>query len=208
MQLGDAELSKLAELLRSSLETHVSSMTISIVDGVLGGLQTKIAELESENNSLKTRVQTLEERLDRTEQYSRRNCLRLSGVPETTDESVDDKVMDISTCINADVSLEGIDGAHRLAKPKPNVPRDITIKFATYRSKKKVMMRKSQLKSKGKSGVYVNEDLTRARSDLFYKARSLAKAKKINSTWTADGTIIIKDNSMRFHRVDTPSRTG
>ncbi len=203
IQLGNADLVKISELLRSSFESQLSTMTATIVEGVLGGLQTKIAELETENKSLRTRVQTLEDQIDKTDQYSRRNCIRLSGVAEIQGESVDDKVMDIIESIGADVPLDYVDRAHRLGKPMPNVPRDIIVKFATYRSKKRVMLKKSNLKKNGRTGVYINDDLTRVRSDIYYKARSLFKDKKISSTWSADGTIIIKDNEMKFHRIET-----
>ena len=57
-------------------------MASSIVTGVLEGLQTKVATLEKENQDLRDRVEKLEAKADAAEQYSRRNCLRIAGVPE------------------------------------------------------------------------------------------------------------------------------
>lgn len=202
IQLGDAELKRISELLRSSFDHQVSEMTASIVDGVLGGLRTKVTELENENTSLKSRIQLLEDKLDRSEQYSRRNCLRLSGIPETANESVDEKIMEVLNTLDAEVTLDNIDRAHRVGKPKGGSHRDIIIKFSTYRSRRKIMINKKQLKTQGKR-IYINEDLTRTRSDIFYRARSLVKSKKVQNTWTADGTIIIKDNSLKLHRIET-----
>ena len=43
--------------------------------------------------------------------------------------------------------------------------------------------------------IYVQEDLTREESYLFYKARQLKKRKIISQTWTENGTVYIKENT-------------
>lgn len=73
---------QLSALLKDSLEaqlsTQLSTMVSTIVEGVLSGINTAINSLQEENNELKTKVAALESKLDKAEQYSRRNCLRLS----------------------------------------------------------------------------------------------------------------------------------
>ncbi|KAK2141084.1 hypothetical protein LSH36_1165g00003 [Paralvinella palmiformis] len=49
----------------------------------------------------------------------------------------------------------------------------------------------SHKKLKG-SGVYVNEDLTRARALLFSQTRSQKRQKTIQDTWTMTGAISVK----------------
>ena len=74
--------------------------------------------------------------------YSRRNCLRISGIPETKSESTDDIVLDMANAIGADLILEDIERSHWLGKPKPRSvpqhagqlstrPRSIIVKFST-----------------------------------------------------------------------------
>ena len=48
-------------------------------------------------------------------------------------------------------------------------------------------------------GVYINEDLTRHRADLFRSARQLVKNKSLLSAWSFDGRIFVKlpDNTKR-----------
>ena len=60
----------------------MTELVNSIVTGVLEGLNVKVVALEKENVDLKKRVKYLEDSADQAEQYSRRNCLRISGLPE------------------------------------------------------------------------------------------------------------------------------
>ena len=50
-------------------------------------------KLVSEVNNLKTRTLDIEDRLDNLEQYSRKLCLKLSGIPENKDEDTDVTVL-------------------------------------------------------------------------------------------------------------------
>ncbi len=40
--------------------------------------------------------------------------------------------------------------------------------------------------------IYINEDLTKHRSQLFHNARKLVKSKKLHSCWTQYGNIMTK----------------
>ena len=71
-----------------------------------------MTELQKENNSLRERVTILERGADTAEQYSRRNCLRISGVPAQTVEDTDDYVVQMSQPIGANLSNQDIDRSH------------------------------------------------------------------------------------------------
>ncbi|WAR16174.1 hypothetical protein MAR_030768, partial [Mya arenaria] len=181
-----------------------------IVTGVLSGLQQKFVSLEQENVELRGKVSTLETKIsaieekinnlsvdnDKSNQYSRRNCLRVSGIEEAEGESTDKIVIDLIKAIGAEVSLDQIDRIHRLGKPRTmgpsqpanKRPRDIIIKFASYRFRQQVY--KSQL--------------TKQRAELFSRTRRLFKEKLVDSVWTFDGVIFIKDKSLNVHRIETP----
>jgi hypothetical protein len=91
--------------------------------------------LKLENTNLALKVKSLEKSMDATEQYSRRNSLRISGIPESSDENTDAIILDISHEIGSDLSLPEIDRTHRVGKRKINgKPRDIITKFGTLRS--------------------------------------------------------------------------
>ena len=108
-------------------------------------------DLHKEVDKLKLKVTGLEEKVEfltteneNTNQYSRRNCLRLSGVKET--ESTDKILMDVISALGLDLTLEQVDRTHRLGphrKPeaaensRAKHPRDIILKFVSYRPRQK-----------------------------------------------------------------------
>lgn len=211
ISLSGEDIALISKTLQNTFESQLSTMVTNIVEGVVSGLNLKIAELSEENCRLRARVEALELKADRAEQYSRRNCLRLSGVPEVADECVDDKVLEVASAIGVNLTLEDIDRSHRLGKPRhvasgnrsQTKPRDIIIKFCSYRSRQKMLKNKSEMKNSPFKGSFLNENLSTVRDNLFYQARQLAKNRSIHSTWTFDGTILVKDKHSKIHRVET-----
>lgn len=222
LSLDDSAIKSIAaalkETIKSEVQTEINVIinnTVSnIVEGVLKGLQTQINDLTQENHelrsineSLNNRVQSLEIAADAAEQYSRRNCVRVSGVPESSDEFTDNLVLGIADAIGININMEEIDRSHRIGKPRPNSKRrDIIVQFSTYRSRQKLYLNRTKLKSSGHEGVYVNEDLTKHRSDLLFRARQMVKARILAGSWSSDGVVLIKahkDNKMSVHRILT-----
>ena len=93
---GDFKEDSIADILHSSFEPNIAQMVENIISGVVAWLKATISSIEKENRSLKTRVASLEARVNAGEQYSRRNCLRLAGVPENSAENTDDYVVDMA----------------------------------------------------------------------------------------------------------------
>lgn len=211
-------VSEVTEQLKTTLSEHVNasvkSMAQSVADIISSSLNDRMSSVEVENKQLRdqvtqltARVQELEQHkhstaknFDNAEQYSRRSCLRISGVAETPEESVDGIVLDIAHDCEVDLKLEDIDRSHRLptrqaaaaSNPKPA---DIIVKFVSYRSRAALLSCKSHLKNSVKyKGVYINEDLTRYRAGLLRSARLLVKSGKVQSAWSRDGRIFIKKN--------------
>ena len=190
-----------SQQITESLSNQITSLKIELKtrDETIAQMQARIDELTTEADGL--------------EQYTRRNSARISGIAETDNEDVTAKVIDV---INNDLeldpplSLSEVDRVHRVGKPKtktqskspgatpstPPAPRPVLIKFATYRSRKRVMDLRSKLK-RSNHGLFINEDLTRKRSELLYKARQLKRAHRIKGAWTADGKILILDTNSK-----------
>ena len=93
------------------------------------------------------------------------------------------------------------DGQH-ISQPVPpsTSPRAIIVKFASRRTKARVMEKKKNLKTnpfKAADGsthtVYIADDLTKRRANLAYQARMLKRANVIRDTWTFDSKILIKN---------------
>ena len=154
-----------------------------------------------------TTTTALEAQADQAEQYSRRNCLRISGMKEEINESTDDIVMKIASDIGSDIQLENIDRSHRIGIPnrRGDKPREIIVKFTAYRYRSKFYKQHTRLKEQGYTGVFINEDLTKRRSSLLFEAHTLFKSKLIKGSWSSDGIVLIKDNQDRVHRVSCTS---
>lgn len=173
-------------------------------------LQRELADIKQLLQERDDRIKVLEKKIDflesqneNLEQYTRRNSLRIYGMEESEHEDIFDAVIKL---FQNDMDLEtqpaDIDRIHRLGKKKSDgKPRPVIVKFATYRQRNFVFKAKSRLKNYSNGKVYVNEDLTKERSNLFFAARKLKKEKKIQDAWTFDGRVIIKTRQGRITTV-------
>ena len=154
-----AVLSSVKDELKDFINDTVKSMAQSVADAVSSTMTEKMKKLEDDNQNLSKDVTSLRSKYDdlagkysllllaqdKAEQYSRRNCLRISGIPESDDEDTDSIVLAIATECDANIDIADIDRSHRLGKIKhpsdkhDNKPvklhRDIIVKFTSYRSR-------------------------------------------------------------------------
>ena len=76
-----------------------------------------MAVSKTSNEKLQNHVINLERGLHTANQYSRRECLKLSGVPESIpNETLEIKVCELLNEIGADVSPNDLEASHRLKK--------------------------------------------------------------------------------------------
>ncbi|XP_069122472.1 uncharacterized protein [Argopecten irradians] len=160
---------------------------------------------------LKHHVSKLEDRIDDLEQYSRRNCLKFRGIPESKEEDTDQVI--IKSCnetLGVMVESSDISRSHRVGKPNSNYPRDIIVRFISYRVRAFVYEKRFDLfnnrklrNENGKITFFLNEALTKTRMDVFAKARYLKKQKLISGTWTQDGRIVVRGNDGQKSTVTT-----
>ena len=101
----------------------------------------------------------------------------------------------------------GVMASDQLTQPQP-APRPILVKFASRRTKARVMKCKKKLKNNPcirldgtLSPVYVSDDLTKRRAGLAYQARSLRRTGTIADAWTFDSKVYVKDNHNRVHPI-------
>ena len=113
----------------NDLKSIVKDAVTEAIDDNLRALKADNAKLNKENKVLKKRVKKLETAMDDAEQYSRRNCLRISNVPEDASEDTDKLVIDVARAVHADISQSDIDRSHRLGKPGKRPVRDIIVVY-------------------------------------------------------------------------------
>ena len=205
-----SEMAKIADMLRETFRGEIVTMVDDVVKGVLKGLNERISTLEeqnkglvNENRALLARVSNLEKAVDQGEQYSRRNNLRITGYRETENENTDDIVLKIAADIGSDIELSDIDRSHRVGRPGVNrtKPRDVIVKFTSYRARQKLYKKRTALKDSGFAGTFLNEDLTKLRSQVLFEARKVVKADRAKGAWSSDGNILIRDHADIVHRL-------
>ena len=164
---------------------------ISSQDKIISDQAQEIATLKEENKALRYDIED-------TQQYSRRNSIRISGISESADEKPEDinkKIRDLFTqSLNVVVNDTDLCRLHRTGKSKDDgTPRQILVKFTNYSARRRVLKARNKLQRVDKpTRIFINEDLTRQRYQLARKARSLKKDKIFDDTWTHDGKIFIK----------------
>ena len=134
---------------------------------------------------------------DRQEQYSRKNCLLIHGIPENKNENTDVLAMEvIDTKMDIKITENDIDRAHRIGKPKNNgKPRPIILKFVRYNDRKKVFFSKKLLKI---SGVSITESLTAFRMKKLTNAR---KTFGFRNVWTVDKRIFYSESASQHPKI-------
>ena len=162
--------------------------------------QKQVNELEKKVKQMEKKLMDCENSQEEQEQYSRRNCLRIYGMPEKKDENSDDVVLQL---VNSKLNLgfqvreSDLDRTHRIQPRKPRTegaeqPRPLIVKFARYNVRQKVYAARMKLKN---TRIYIREDLTRSRQELI---RETLKCESISKAWTNDGRIraLTKENKI------------
>ena len=149
-----------------------------------------IKNLRKDVNDMAGIIDNLSLGLDRQEQYSRRNCLLLHNIPETSNENTDDLVIKtVNEELLEAITINEIDRSHRLGKSQAGKIRPVIVKFARYHTRNKIFRKKKLLKGKQ---VSITENLTKRRMAELKEAR---EKHGFHDVWTSDGKILYKDNS-------------
>ena len=149
-----------------------------------------IKKLQQNLSSMSKRLDDMDKQLDKQEQYSRRNCILIHGIPENKGEDTDKEILKvINDDIDENVSITDIDRSHRIGMfiQGNRNPRPVIVKFARYHVRRKVFSNKKNLKGKP---VSITESLTAKRMEILKKARD---EKGFKNVWTYDGSIMYKD---------------
>ena len=119
------------------------------------------------------RIEELERKIDRQEQYSRRqNCILIHGIAENKEENTDQEAIDFIND-NLDIKIDQIDIDKSKKKARP-----IIVKFTRYNVRGKVFREKRKFKVTRKS---ITECLTTKRIDKLNGAR---EKYGFNNVWS------------------------
>ena len=149
---------------------------------------------QTEVEQMKRNIQGNVYNHDALEQYSRRENIRIHGVPEETDEDTtaiavnivneavkpeDPEEPPVKTYTRADISI-----AHRL--PSRTGSKQIIVRFVRREDKNLLMKNKSGLRRRQGPKVFITDDLTSLRSKML---QALKNDERIARAYSQDGTI-------------------
>jgi hypothetical protein len=193
---------EIRDITHELLDKKFDEFTKRVTDGIVSSFNKQIEDLETNNRKLSEKIGVLEAKLDQAEQYSRRNNLRISGIVESDDEDTDSKVLNIASKLGLKLSINEIDRSHRVGPKQTKNKRDILVKFTNYHARNNLFKSRVKCKNNDMKGIFINEDLTRARSNLLYQARQIVKRGSAESAWSHDGTILIRDKAKNVRRIN------
>lgn len=158
----------------------------------------EIKALQAENNVLKTKISILETKFDQLEQKDKANNIVIVGVPEQREKNTKVITKQIFTSMDIDVSDIDICESFRVNKKADSM---ILVKLANIDKKQEIMRRIKELRGTtvtkcGLEGInkkiYLNDDMTTLKRQLFKKARDLKKDKGYKAAYTLNGNIFLK----------------
>ena len=229
---------ELEEILRLKLEPIETSLNFKddehrkLLERVVK-LERAVKALELENNALKaqlnttiSKVKTNEVLLDEQEQYMRRDCIEIKGIPISRDEDTNEVVKQVAGLLDVEVSEDDISISHRLPpirpwtddngtvhSPPPSiiakfVKRDVKEKFyrARYNLKDKSSRDLAGLSSAEENKIFISESLTQTRKKLFKAALKVKKELNFDFVSTTNGRIFLRQNKdSRSHLITSES---
>ena len=243
-EFKDLLTSALDEILDSKLAAIFDVKLVPIIkslDFISNGFDeltrkvTKLEEsnktLENENRSLKNQtadlwkeVNQFKTAMDEQEQYSRRECLEIRGIPTAIGEDTDEIIKSVGSILDVDIDDSDISVSHRIGIPSSTRPETsatvtsraataaIIVKFTNRNIRDKLYKSRSKLKNftTGDIGlgrhndgkIFIQESLTPSRRQLFKKALEIRKELRFKFIWTYYVSIFLrKDESSQAVRI-------
>ncbi|XP_072171575.1 uncharacterized protein [Diadema setosum] len=196
----DAVATKVSEYLMRVEQTEGKVLELQCK---LDNCEKELCEVKKENEKSFHEINKLKTKLNDQEQYSRRNCVRFFGVPETEKEDTTETIRRISKeMLDVDLPSSAIDRSHRVRRRNPPPegtrpkPRAIIVKLTSYQYRQTLLKNKKKLKEK-KSGISIHEDLTDSNRALLWDAFTMIRKpnSKLTHAWSMDGRIFVSVNT-------------
>ena len=165
------------------------------------GLRTECEEKSQLVSHLSQRVDELYTLLDDREQYSRRDNIRIVGLDEKKNETIEECAALVQDFFQQELKIEDkidISIAHRLGKPRDGQSRPIICRLVKRSHKSTIMRGRKELREK-KSKIYISEDLTHTNQRLL---RDLKQDQRVARAWTYNCAVNIEGhNGQRLYGV-------
>ena len=192
----------------SKVESNLMQNITILKDEVINLKDIIVKNLQDENKRLKTKVNVLENiyidleiQNNNLDQYSRRNNVEISGIPQSvSDNQLEEKVVDILKAIDVNITTNEIEACHRLGKKKKNA----IVRVINRKHCLQALQNKKKLKSIDKNAIgipnanlFISENLTPASSKLAFNCRKLKRDGEVEKCYTINEIFhIVKNNKL------------
>ena len=161
-----------------------------------------VAAKDEEISRLRTEIAHQRQVINDLEQYSRKNCLTISGLPERSNESASQVVIELARVVGVDLLPTDIDVAHRLGSQGRN-ERHIIAKFVRFEKREELYAARRRIRSAQPppnsvisadvaKNVFISDSLTRHNQQIMYVARQLKRKGKLHATWSDAGKLKVR----------------
>lgn len=167
----------------------------------------EISQLKSATKEVSELSKSESEKLDSLEQYGRRLNLEIIGVPVSAQEDTNAIVIEVAKNVGVDISSEDISISHRvpsISKPNDSKSSDrppaIIARFMNrsvrnrlYKNRKLTRdIDPNKFSVPGLKYVFINENLTQKRKNLFWQAKQRVKKFNYKFIWTTNGNLYVR----------------
>ena len=128
------------------------------------------------------------------------NNLVIAGVEEEEGEDISKKIVELANKLQCELTYFHASrlGQKSRTNEKKRGPRPILVRFATAWERRKLFACREKLKNtedQSLKRIFINDDLDKEQSAIYFMARKAKKQKLIYSTWIYQGTVhIAKEN--------------
>ena len=163
-------------------------------DTQLKSLNERIAAIEK---NIESRTEALERSVYRQEQYSRRECVEIVGLPEkfSSQEALESRVVEVFEAAGVDVTPRDFHAIHHLKNQKVIIAKCVNRRDAIAILRAKAKLREADEATKKKLGargkIYINESLCPTYRRLFGVCNALYRKKQLTSSYTLNGSIMV-----------------
>ena len=190
------------DLVRMLLDYQGRNNILDELKNDLNELKTKFCKLKSDqhisrnvNDKLNDKLVVLERKCNANEQYFRRVCLEILGIPaEVGDENIEEKILE--DAIDAQLTRIWL----RTVIAYPLKAPSVILKLTRREDSRLVLLNKKMLKQLKPESltlpagvkIYINESLCPYYKNFWTQCRKLWDAKEILPFWVCNGSIRVK----------------
>lgn len=191
MPLTRDQLQEIKTILKTSIKEIINDAEFKslLLDSFNDIIEQKLQEQQKQYEK---QIKVLEGKIDTMEQFSRRQNIRVYGIPENADIAVEEQVQNTIEKLN--IKRKKIVECYRIGKingNSRNKPRPIFVQFDNYEDKQEIISNRKKLKG---TKINIKEDLTKTRLQIMMKASERYGFKNV---WSQNGKIFYLENGIK-----------